>query len=62
MKRRVFLAALLLAGCASEPKWTHPTKDSYEWKADAADCERFFGGNAKDQLNCMKEKGWQRAK
>jgi len=54
--------ALLLAGCASEPKWTHPTKDPYEAKADAAECERFFGGSEQDQLTCMKEKGWRRAK
>ena len=62
MRLGLFAVALLLAACASEPKWTHPTKDSYEWKADAAECERFFGGNEKDQLACMKEKGWRRAK
>ena len=62
MRLGLSVAALLLAGCASEPKWTHPTKDSYEWKADAAECERFFGGNEKDQLACMKEKGWRRTK
>lgn len=62
MKACLPLVALLLAACASEPKWTHPTKDSYEWKADAAECERFFGGSEKDQLTCMREKGWRRAK
>ena len=62
MKLRLLLVVVALAGCASEPKWTHPTKDPYEAKADAADCERFFGGSEKDQLTCMKEKGWRRAK
>jgi hypothetical protein len=54
--------AWLPAGCGSDPVWEHPTKDSYEWKADAADCERFFSGVEKDQENCMKLKGWKRGK
>ena len=65
MKVRAAILAFLtwlLAGCASDPVWTNPTKDDYEWKADAADCERFFGGVEKDQLNCMKQKGWRRVK
>ena len=52
--------ACLLAGCASDPDWTHPTKDPSEWKVDAADCERFFSGSDKDQESCMKQRGWQR--
>jgi hypothetical protein len=60
----IFLAFLawLPAGCSSGPVWTHPTKDSYESKTDAADCERFFSGSEKDQENCMKQRGWQRGK
>jgi hypothetical protein len=54
--------ASLLAGCASDPVWTHPTKDRDELKADAADCERFFGGVEKDRENCMKLRGWKRGK
>ena len=57
----VFLA-WLLAGCASDPRWTHPTKDSYEWKADAADCERFFSASDRDREACMKGKGWRPVK
>jgi hypothetical protein len=52
----------LLTACASDPVWTHPTKDRDELKADAADCERFFSGVEKDQENCMKLKGWRRVK
>jgi hypothetical protein len=57
----VFLA-WLPAGCASGPDWTHPTKDSTEWKADAADCERFFSGSESDREACMKGKGWRKVK
>lgn len=64
------LAALVLAllgslvtGCASKPPvWTNPNKDSSEWKTDAAECERFFGGSEKDQLTCMTQRGWRRTK
>ena len=56
-----YAIVLLLAGCASAPVWTHLTKDRSEWKADAAECERFFS-NEKEQLRCMTLKGWRRAK
>jgi hypothetical protein len=59
---RFVLLAMLLAGCASKPVWTHPTKDSSEWKLDSAECERFFSGSERDQLNCMTTKGWRRAR
>ena len=65
MRRRVLplLACLALAGCASsKPVWTHPTKDSSEWKVDAAECERFFSGSDKAQLDCLTQKGWRRTK
>jgi len=58
----IVIVPALLFGCGSDPVWTHPTKDSYEWKAEMAECERFFGGVEKDQLNCMKQKGWTRVK
>ena len=61
-KFRIVLGAGLLAGCASKPAWTHPTKDSSEWKLDAADCERFFSVSEKDQLNCLAQKGWRRSR
>jgi len=57
----VFLAGLL-AGCASDPDWTHPTKDGFEWKADAAECERFFSGSDRDREACMEGKGWRQVK
>lgn len=58
----IVLGACLVASCASEPVWTHPTKDSSELKIDAADCERFFSGSEKDQLTCLSQKGWRRSK
>ncbi len=58
----IALAACLLASCASKPVWTHPSKDSSEWKLDAADCERFFSGSENDQLNCLTQKGWRRTR
>ena len=54
--------ACLLAGCGSDPHWTHPEKDSSEWKVDAADCERFFSGSDKDRETCMEKKGWRHVK
>ena len=57
----VFLA-WLLAGCASDPDWTHPTKDASEWKVDAADCERFFSGSDRGREACMEGKGWRQVK
>ena len=65
MKRTLAAALLLaaaLAGCSTPPKWTNPNKDSYEYKADLAECERFFGGSEDDTLTCMKQKGWRRTR
>jgi hypothetical protein len=60
--RPVVVGICLLASCASKPVWTHPTKDSSEWKLDAAECERFFSGSDKAQLDCLTQKGWRRTK
>jgi hypothetical protein len=62
MKKLLIVAGCLLASCASKPVWTHPTKDSSEWKVDAADCERFFGGSDQAQLTCLTQKGWRRTR
>ena len=56
------LPMLLLAACSSAPSgraagWSHPVKDSSEWKVDMAQCERFFGGSEADRNNCMRSKG-----
>ncbi|HZQ72243.1 MAG TPA: hypothetical protein VFB08_04945 [Burkholderiales bacterium] len=58
--KKAFLAFAFLAACASGPQWTHPDKDSYEAKADLAECARFFSGSERDQETCMKQKGWRR--
>jgi len=62
MRSAAAIVLAFLTACASDPVWTHPTRDSYEAKADAADCERFFSGSDKDQETCMKQKGWRRVK
>jgi hypothetical protein len=51
---------LLAAGCGSAPVWTHPTKDSSEYKKDLADCERFFSASERETLGCMTRRGWRR--
>ena len=62
MRTTAAVVLVFLAGCASDPDWSHPTKDSVEWKADAAECERFFSGRDRDQEACMKQKGWRQVK
>jgi len=63
MKTFVLLfVACLLAACASDPDWTHPTKDADEWKLDAADCERFFSATDKGLEACLEKKGWRKVK
>ena len=59
MKRAIPLL-LLLAGCASSrTEWVHARKDSSEFKADRAECERFFGGNDREVLRCLDRMGWK---
>ncbi len=58
---------LMLAGCASSASmksadWTHPTRDSSDWKLDLTDCERFFGATDADKARCMATKGWRAKK
>ena len=57
--KKALLLLFLAAGCASKPVWEHPTKDSSEFRADEADCERFFGGNDREVLRCLDRKGWK---
>jgi hypothetical protein len=57
---------LALAGCSY---WTHPTKPSAEFKADASACEKASqqastaydapdSGRQKAYLACLYDKGW----
>ena len=66
MIRFIFIATIIaLSGCASAPdfsRWTHPTKDSSEWKSELAECERFFGGGDAEKSRCMTAKGWRASK
>jgi hypothetical protein len=58
--------AVVLAACAAQPKWTHPTKSEQDMHSDSYECQkeraaaglkgvygtRFFN-------SCMRARGWR---
>jgi len=65
------LISLFIMGCGKSVKYTHPTKDSYEYDGDVIDCmeearQYAVKVGAKDNIllistqteQCLKNRGW----